>query len=198
MPIRPDRRRQDAAAAAHPEARGELHPPREAVTAAVTVAGPYAAVEKALRIGPDHLIALAYLRASTTEDGRFDAVLTTRGWRRWLRLPARIEFSRTDSRSEHALVHLTWQSRFSPQLLPVMEADLGLRPVSEHSTELVFTGEYRPPGGLAGLLADRLVGGRVALSTAEAFLEDLASAIERDLGRPQDTSPPSQPDDGPR
>jgi uncharacterized membrane protein len=66
-----------------------------------------------------------------------------------------------------------------------MEANLGLRPVSEKSTELVFTGEYRPPGGLVGLVVDRLVGGRVALSTAEEFLEDLGAAIETDLGRRQ-------------
>ena len=197
MPIRPDRRRQTAAGAAHQQAHGELHPPHEAVTAAVTVAGAYPAIEKALRIGPEHLIALAYLRASTTDDGRFDAVLTTRGWRRWLRLPARIQFFRTGARGEHAIVHLSWQSRFSPQLFPVMEADLGLRSVSAQSTEIVLTGEYRPPGGLVGLLADRLVGGRVALSTAEAFLEDLAAAIEKDLGRPQSTDVPSQPDDGP-
>jgi hypothetical protein len=148
-------------------------------------------------VGPDHLVALAYLRASSSEDGRFDAVLTTRGWRRWLRLPARIEFFHTASRSAHAIVHLTWQSRYSAHLFPVMDADLALRPISENSTELVFTGVYRPPGGIAGLLADRLVGGRLALSTAEAFVEDLAAAIEQDLARPRDSSTPTQPGDGP-
>ena len=189
----PGRERQaPALGAEHPAAHGELHPARESISATVTVAVAYAAVEQALRIGPDHLIALAYLSASTTEDGRFDAILTTRGWRRWLRLPAGIEFRRTP-REAHAVVHLSWRARWRPHLFPVMEANIGLRPVSESRTELVFTGEYRPPGGLVGLVADRLAGGRLALSTAEAFLEDLGAAIEKDLGERPGMTPPIEP-----
>ena len=185
MTIRSGRQRRASGFGAQSRtARGELRQAREAINATLTIPGPYAEVEQALRIGPDHLIALAYLAASKTEDGRFDALLTTRGWRRWVRLPASIEFRRTP-RAAHAVVHLTWRARWRPHLFPVMEADLGLRPVSDKSTELVFTGEYRPPGGLGGLVVDRLVGGRVAVSTAEAFLEDLGAAIETDLGRRQ-------------
>ena len=126
----PGRERQaPALGAEHPAAHGELHPARESISATVTVAVAYAAVEQALRIGPDHLIALAYLSASTTEDGRFDAILTTRGWRRWLRLPAGIEFRRTP-REAHAVVHLSWRARWRPHLFPVMEANIGLRPDS--------------------------------------------------------------------
>ncbi|MDA8312192.1 MAG: hypothetical protein M0Z46_16620 [Actinomycetota bacterium] len=189
----PDRKQ----GAAHAPAHGERHASREIVTATVVVAASYAAIEQALRVGPDQLIALAYLRAATTEDGRFHAVLTTRGWRRWLRFPATIEFFRPASGSPHAIVHLSWRSSYSAELFPVMEADLGLRPVSENSTELVLSGEYRPPGGIVGLLVDRLVGGRVAVSTAEAFVEDLAAAIEQDLARPKDAGSVARPDERP-
>jgi hypothetical protein len=182
MTFRSDRQRRVPGFGAQSfEASGEVRPGPQVITATLTVPEPYAEVEKTLRIGPDHLIALAYLAASTTEVGRFDAILTARGWRRWVRLPASIEFRR--AREAHAVVHLTWRARWRPLLFPVMEADVGLRPVSEKSTELVFSGEYRPPGGLVGLVLDRLAGGRVALSTAEAFLEDLGAAIETDLGR---------------
>lgn len=162
------------------EARGESRHGREVVTASATVSAPYGAIEEILHVRPDELVALSYLGAKTAGDGGFDAVLTTRAWRQWLHLPAVISF-RTIPRGEHAVIHLTWRARWWPQLLPTMEADLGLHPLSERATELSFTGEYVPPGGLIGEIVDWLVGGRVALSTAEAFVEDLAAAIERRL-----------------
>lgn len=169
--------RRSGGRAGAPEAHGAVEAPREAIAAAITVHKPFTLIEAALRRAPDRLLALAYVQPSPSERGRFDALLTARGWRRWLRLPARVEFSSSVVRS-HALLHLVWRSRIGARAFPVMEADIAVRPAPGEATEVRFDGTYRPPGGVFGLVADRLVGGRVALSTAEAFLEDLAAALE--------------------
>lgn len=160
--------------------KGDLARPVEKITASRLVEGSSSDVAEALRLRPDHLMALAFPGAGPSGDGRVDVMLTVRGWRRWLRIPARIEFRTPASGHTGAVIQLRWHARCHARLYPTMEADIMIRTISTTGTELLLVGEYRPPLGLIGFLADRLIGGRVAISTAQAFLEDLARAIASD------------------
>jgi hypothetical protein len=152
----------------------------EKIHVARTVPEPYPNADEALRRRPAHLIGLAYLSPTPTSQGSFRAVLSTRRWRRWIQLPACINFTATAPQSE-AVIHITWNARFHPRLFPTMEADLVLHPLSASTTELNLFGNYRPPLGLLGLVFDRLIGGRVAVATANAFMDDLSDALVRDM-----------------
>jgi hypothetical protein len=159
---------------------GVLARPVEKITASRLVEGSSSDVAEALRIRPDHLMALAFPGAGPSGDGRVDVILTARGWCRWLRIPARIEFRTPASGHTGAVIQLRWHARNHARLFPTMEADIMIRTTSTTGTELLLVGEYQPPLGLIGFLADRLIGGRAAISTAQAFLEDLAGAIASD------------------
>ena len=165
----------------HVAMTGRLAPAVEKIVASTTIEESSFDVEGALRIRPDHLMALAFPGAGPSGDGLLDVVLTTRGLRRWLRIPARIEFRTPGGRPTGAVLHLQWRARRHASLFPVMEADLMVRPSSSSSAEIVLAGEYRPPLGLFGFVADRVIGSRLAISTAQAFLDDLARSISTDL-----------------
>ena len=159
---------------------GRLAPAVERIVVSKTIDESSLDVEGALRIRPDHLMALAFPGAGPSGDGRVDVILTTRGLRRWLRIPARIELRTPPDRHAGAVLHLQWRARRHASLFPVMEADLMVRPSSSTSAEIVLAGEYRPPLGLFGFVADRVIGSRLAISTAQAFLDDLARSISTD------------------
>lgn len=133
-------------------------------------------------------MALAFPEAGPSGDGRVDVILMTEGWRRWLRIRARIEF-RTSRRAHRSRIHIQWHARRHEHIFPTIKADIMTRPTASTGSELRLIGEYRPPLGLIGFLADRLFGGRAARSNAQAFLEDLAGAVASDPGRPQQFEP---------
>lgn len=62
-------------------------------------------------------------------------------------------------------------------LFPVLDADIRLVPVGEHSTMLTMTGVYRPPFGLLGEALDRAVLHRVATATIRGFATRVAAQI---------------------
>lgn len=76
---------------------------------------------------------------------------------------------------------LEWQAETNAALFPSMHATLLIYPLSPEETQLELRGTYDPPGGLAGDIADRLVGHRVAEATAHRFLEDVAARLSVEL-----------------
>jgi hypothetical protein len=60
---------------------------------------------------------------------------------------------------------------------PTFEGDIGIRLAAEGGVELVLRGEYQPPGGVVGGVADALGMHRVAVSTARQFLADVAQRL---------------------
>jgi len=174
-------RRGESAASSQAATDGGLAGAVEQITASTTIDKSSLEVAEALRIRPDHLMALAFPGAGPSGDGRVDVILSTQGWRRWLRIPARIEFRTPADGHTGAIIRLQWRARRYASLFPVMEADILIRPTSGSNTKIVLVGEYRPPLGLIGLVADRLIGARVAISTAQVFLEDVVKGISSDL-----------------
>jgi hypothetical protein len=63
------------------------------------------------------------------------------------------------------------------RLFPALDADLTLTPVGPHASLLRLTGVYRPPLGMLGAAADRLILHRVAYATIEVFMGRLADAL---------------------
>ncbi|HEV2372652.1 MAG TPA: hypothetical protein VGS19_10810 [Streptosporangiaceae bacterium] len=62
-------------------------------------------------------------------------------------------------------------------LFPVLDADISITRVGEHSTVLSLAGTYRPPLGLLGAGLDRIVLGQVAMATVRSLLRCLSEAI---------------------
>lgn len=60
--------------------------------------------------------------------------------------------------------------------VPTFDGDLGLR-VEDGAAALLLRGRYRPPGGPLGRLADRLLLHRLASSTLDRLLADIAERL---------------------
>lgn len=63
------------------------------------------------------------------------------------------------------------------RLLPSLDGELGLHLESGGRVTLVLDARYRPPGGRLGVAMDAMALRRVALTTVERFLEDIAARL---------------------
>ena len=87
-----------------------------------------------------------------------------------------------------ARLPLRWEDAARPGLFPVVDATLEVAPVraGRHAmTQLGLFGQYRPPFGRLGALADSLAGQRIVLESIERFLEDLVDRFQADLQEPE-------------
>jgi uncharacterized membrane protein len=62
--------------------------------------------------------------------------------------------------------------------IPSFTGTLAAIPESEATCRLTIAGSYTPPGGIAGVVFDQLIGGRIAAATLEALLSRFTRAIE--------------------
>jgi hypothetical protein len=150
--------------------------PEEHLRVLRKIGKPIAEVESALRIRPDRLVRIAY---GTDVEAKTSAIISLTPFRsqRWVRVPARVEFSSPSPDHRGAVISLKWQASHLNRYFPVLEADIAvLRGTGTAEVEL--QGTYRPPLGIAGLVFDRLVGKRIATAAAVGFVEALAVAIE--------------------
>lgn len=76
-------------------------------------------------------------------------------------------------------VPIEWQGAVDPELFPRLRGRLKAISAGRDATELELIATYSPPGGRAGLLADRVVLHRVAESTLADFLARVAGVVER-------------------
>lgn len=72
-----------------------------------------------------------------------------------------------------------WTASGASLLFPELEADLILAAKGVAETELTLRGNYDPPLGAIGQVADRLVLHRVAEATVKDWMDRLAAALER-------------------
>jgi hypothetical protein len=155
--------------------------PQTGVEIAVRTSVPleYSVAEQVVRVGPAHLIALAF--PDKARPNRTDAAVSLHlrhGGA--LRLPALVELSTPEGHHNGAVIHLRWRARLLSRFFPVMEADLQLHPIAAYETEIALVGTYRPPLGMLGMIGDRLVGSAAATATATAFLDDLSRVLRQD------------------
>jgi len=74
---------------------------------------------------------------------------------------------------------LAWQPVGSGPL-PSFAGTLEAAPQSETTCRLTIAGSYTPPGGIAGIVFDQLIGVRIAGATLAALLEQFKLSIEAD------------------
>lgn len=76
---------------------------------------------------------------------------------------------------------LVWRSASAGGLVPTLEADLELVPLSDDACQLSLLGSYRPPLSVAGDIADRLLGHRIAEACVRRFVLDVADQVTATL-----------------
>jgi hypothetical protein len=101
---------------------------------------------------------------------------------------------------QSARLPLRWEDAAHPDLFPILDATFELSPVSagHPMTQLGLFGQYQPPFGRFGSLADTLAGRRIVLESVERFLDELARRLERELPatEPDAARPDSRPTQG--
>ena len=83
-----------------------------------------------------------------------------------------------------AWLTIHWEDLRHPGVFPVLDATLEFMPVAagvRPTTQVALRGQYRPPLGGLGSLADNLAGHRVVEQSVRAFIGDLAHHLEEAL-----------------
>jgi hypothetical protein len=78
-------------------------------------------------------------------------------------------------------VPLHWKSEEHPNLFPVMDGELRISDLGEGQIDVRLVGEYAPPLGAVGALADAVAGRRVAVSSLHNFLTAVAQRLKARL-----------------
>ncbi len=131
-------------------------------------------VERAARVCLPQLVTDSLIVASALTS---ETAISTHHFSRVFHVAVEPEVSIARTRPG-VIAHVHWHARRHGGLFPVMEADLLARPHSSGRAELALEATYRPPGGILGLVGDVLFGRIVARSTAAAFTDRLAQAME--------------------
>jgi len=77
------------------------------------------------------------------------------------------------------IVHLRFRPTGYGKLAPQLDADLEIQAIDDHATLVSLLGQYRPPFGAAGIIADRALMHRLATAGLQRFF----SAVVRELRR---------------
>ncbi len=78
-------------------------------------------------------------------------------------------------------IALGWEASQAPSLFPVMTAELSFWPITATETQLEIEGNYRPPLGFVGKVADAAIGHRIAEASIHRFLDDVVEQIRLDV-----------------
>ena len=78
---------------------------------------------------------------------------------------------------ELARLALRWAAKEHTNLFPTMDAELQLSEVGPVQTEVRLIGDYEPPLGALGAVADRLAGHRLAEQSVRDFLEGVVERL---------------------
>jgi hypothetical protein len=111
-------------------------------------------------------------------------------WMAYLRTPAGVgmlvDTTVGAPYNEHGMVWrlLRWdphapeeETTVTAKVAPTFEGDVGIRPGERDGIILEVRGEYAPPAGLVGTVADALGLHRVAAGTARQFLADIGARL---------------------
>ena len=74
-------------------------------------------------------------------------------------------------------IQFEWKAKKSPQLFPLMHAELTVYPLTATETQLDFSGSYEPPLGVVGKGLDAMVGKRIADASIHRFVTDVAEYL---------------------
>ncbi|HKY75390.1 MAG TPA: heavy metal-associated domain-containing protein [Acidimicrobiia bacterium] len=80
----------------------------------------------------------------------------------------------------NARLPIRWEDATRPALFPILDAILEVAPVNagrRAMTQLGLFGEYRPPFGRLGALADNVAGHGIVVESVERFLDELVERV---------------------
>ena len=76
------------------------------------------------------------------------------------------------------VVPLSWEASDLPDMSPVLDGEMEVASIDAGGCRITLSASYRQPSGEAGRPLDRLVLHGVASTTARAFLDRMADALE--------------------
>lgn len=76
---------------------------------------------------------------------------------------------------------IEWEAATSPDLFPLMEAEIKVYPLTATETQLDFSGNYKPPGGWLGSAVDAAIGRKIAEAAVHRFVSEVADYLRRSL-----------------
>ncbi len=85
--------------------------------------------------------------------------------------------------SPKTVLQIEWEAAESPELFPLMNAELSIYPLTRTETQLDFAGLYKPPAGALGGAVDSIVGHRIAEVSVHRFVEDVATYLKSSLAK---------------
>jgi uncharacterized membrane protein len=97
-----------------------------------------------------------------------------------LTIEKRVTVDLRHSRSAGDSLAIGWEPLGDGASLPSFDGALVAAPETEATCRLTILGAYAPPGGIAGLAFDRLIGFRIANAALAALLAEFKESIEAD------------------
>lgn len=78
-------------------------------------------------------------------------------------------------------IALSWRGRRSPGWFPVMNAKLEIFPLSPTETQVTLSGTYKPPLGALGDTIDAAALHKLAQTSVDSFVREVATYLRRTL-----------------
>jgi hypothetical protein len=104
----------------------------------------------------------------------------------------RVSFVEPVYRDDGMTLGVRWEATgVAGGLFPVLDGDVRLTSVDEHTTELALVGSYRPPLGGLGAGLDKAILSKVAEATMKALLRNIATALARPASAPAGHAEPT-------
>ncbi|MEI7779707.1 MAG: hypothetical protein WCJ42_09790 [Actinomycetes bacterium] len=85
-------------------------------------------------------------------------------------------------RGSNLVVPLSWEASGLRSMFPLLDGEVEVSPLDDHSSRLTLSGSYTPPWGPVGATLDRALLHRVATSTVRSFLNQVAANLMSDPG----------------
>jgi hypothetical protein len=143
------------------------HVPQRAITARHRFAGPWWVAAALLGMHPRELVApqLEELHARLTS---FTTV-TRR---------ADVHCGPLERAAAIVTLPLHWRDARDAGTFPEMHGHLRLIQIDDNTTEVEFSGQYRPPFGILGVIVDAVIGHRLAQRTVDEAVQRIAANLE--------------------
>ena len=149
---------------------------RQAVRLTERISGNYEHVWPILRLEFDHVFRapLAEVRVQVGASSISRRVQAQVG-------PASIGAAPGEFEPRTLTVPIWWRAADHPGLFPTLAGEIRVRNAGAGRIELRLTGEYTPPLGAIGAIADRFAGHQAATASLRADLLDVARRLEAEL-----------------
>ncbi len=83
--------------------------------------------------------------------------------------------------SASTTLFLEWEAATLPRLVPLLQGELSVYPLTTTETQLDFSGSYEPPFGAVGKTMNAIAGHRIAEVSVHRFVSDVAGYLRQAL-----------------